>query len=94
MDLDETTSFGPETTTVHEKTEDRYVFYVHQFSSYGSLDTSNAVVKVYMGKGSVAKYIFNVPMTGSGRYWTVFEYDVKDNQLKTINIVSSSPILN
>lgn len=54
LDLNDTTSFGPETTTVREKTEDRYVFYVHQYSSYGSLDTSNAVVKAYMGKGSVA----------------------------------------
>ena len=91
LDLDDVTSYGPETTTIYKKSDNKYVFYVYHYSGSGSLSTSNAIVKVYIGTGSTAKYTFNVPNDGgNGRYWTVFEYDGKTGKVSSVNIVGNS----
>ena len=34
-------------------------------------------------------YIFHVPTTGRGSYWTVFTYDSRTRKIKPVNIVDS-----
>ncbi|WP_224963171.1 carboxypeptidase regulatory-like domain-containing protein [Geomonas subterranea] len=75
LDLDDTTSYGPETTTIYQQSAGTYRFSVHDFTNGGALNStalanSTATVTVYRGSSVIA--IFNVP-TGVGNLWTVFE---------------------
>lgn len=76
LDLDDTDSYGPETTTIYRSDPGKYLFWVHNYthdSEYG-LAGSGACVQVYMGYSTVPTYIFYVPNeTGYG--WEVFSYD-------------------
>lgn len=92
LDLDDVNGYGPETTTIYTKTEDEYLFFVYNFSNDGSITSSGATVKVYFGVQTVPTYVFNVPASGSGRYWTVFKYVPDDgNRVRPINYIGTSP---
>lgn len=89
LDVDDTTSYGPETTTIYQQSTGMYRFSVHDFTnrskSYSySLSYSGTQVKVYRGSNLVAKY--NVPVGEEGTLWTVFE--LKGNNITAINTMS------
>ena len=89
LDVDDTTSYGPETTSVYVGVDGTYTFYVHDFSNGGyyfttAMSTSNAQVKVYIG-GSGEYYEFYVP-NEDGNIWTVFS--ITDGVLTPINTMS------
>ncbi len=90
LDVDDTTSYGPETTSVYVGiNQGEYTYYVHDYtnrnSSYSTeMSASEAVVTVYIG-GRAEPYVFNVP-TESGTLWKVFS--VKNGQLTPINTMS------
>jgi hypothetical protein len=88
LDADDTSSFGPETTTIHVQIPGVYRFSVHNWSGGGSLVLANsgAQVKVYRSSGLVAT--FNVPLGQAGTVWTVFEIDV--NTITPINTMSDT----
>ncbi len=97
LDLDDTTSYGPETTTVYVMEEGVYTFYVHDYtnrtsSNSTSLANSGAKVEVYLGNSSVAAYVAYVP-DDPGTLWTVFSYDSVTGIITPINGVTyhSSP---
>lgn len=91
LDLDDTTSYGPETTTIYQMNENgKYSFYVHDFTnSYedvsSAMASSGAQVKVYAGKELVATY--HVP-NQSGTLWHVFDFDAKTRKLIPVNAMS------
>ncbi|MBF0371744.1 MAG: carboxypeptidase regulatory-like domain-containing protein, partial [Magnetococcales bacterium] len=73
LDLDDTTSYGPETVTVFDVDPDAtYVYAIYHYSGDGTLTTtSEAMVQVNLGGGL---YQYNVPSDGtSGRWWKVLE---------------------
>lgn len=76
LDLDDTTSYGPETTTIYQPINDNYEFYVYNFSSGSDqeLMNSGAMVQVYRGSDSKPWYTFYVPQQ-QGYYWNVFSYN-------------------
>ena len=75
--MDDTTSYGPETTTIYfESGRGTYSYYVHDYSNRNSssntaLANSEAVVKVYRGSRLIEEY--RVP-SGIGTVWHVFDY--------------------
>jgi len=73
LDLDDTTSYGPETTTIQSvEASARYVFAVYHYSGSGSItSTSNAYISI--GYGNNSNVNFNAPTSGEGRWWKVFE---------------------
>lgn len=76
LDLDDTQSYGPETTTIYRADEGEYLFWVHNYtgsSQYG-LANSGACVQVYMGYSSAPSYVFYVP-NEAGYGWEVFRYN-------------------
>jgi carboxypeptidase family protein len=89
LDLDDTSSYGPETTTIYQQTSGVYRFSVHDYSNAGysqsyDLSNSNAVVRVYRGSSLIAS--FNVPANRGGTLWTVFE--MNSNAITPINTMS------
>lgn len=91
LDLDDTTSYGPETTTIHETADGKYYFYVHHYSGSGSIaSTSAASVEVYKGDEKIATY--NAPLNqGNGRYWNVFVLDAVTGTITPVNTITDSP---
>ncbi|MEO5511157.1 MAG: Ig-like domain-containing protein, partial [Longimicrobiales bacterium] len=90
LDRDDTSAFGPETVTITSQLPGVYRYYIHNYSGYPDISQSNGHVDVYRGSVRIAE--FYVPVTGSGRYWLVFE--MNGNTLTPINtIVSSEPYL-
>ena len=78
LDLDDVTSYGPETTTIYQQIPGVYRFSIHDYTnSYSSdsiaLSNSGAQVQVYRGSELIAT--FNVPSNQEGTLWTVFEMD-------------------
>jgi|GEM_PF-1315134 len=80
LDLDDTSSYGPETITVQgmkisNNENGTYQYYVHDYSNrYNSgssaLSNSDAMVKVYTASGYTE---FTVPQNQAGTKWSVFK---------------------
>lgn len=93
LDVDDTTSYGPETTTIYELNDDmKYSYYVHDFTNgYSSSSTAMAAsgAKVQVYAGNVCYFTFNVPNEG-GTWWHVFDYDPATDALTPVNAMSYS----
>lgn len=96
LDVDDTSSYGPETITVSNMSSGVYHYYIHNYSdkdeSYStSLSESGAKVVVYLGNRQ--PYTIYVPSSVSGTLWHVFDYNPETEQITLINQFSycSSP---
>ena len=92
LDVDDTSSYGPETITILEKIYGTYTYAVHNYSNKSSsnstaLSFSSAVVRVFIGSNQVAEY--HVPTDQIGTYWTVFQID-DSGRIIPINTVSNT----
>lgn len=86
LDVDDVSSYGPETITITQQSAGTYRYSVHNYSYWnGNLSTSGGRVRVYSGSSQIAE--FNVP-NGSGGIWTVFE--LNGGTLTPINTVGSA----
>ena len=86
LDVDDVSSFGPETITVTQTINGIYRYSVHNFSNQFStsstaLASSSAVVRLLIGESSM---VFNVPNV-EGTLWTVFEMDGSTLEVTPIN---------
>ena len=85
LDLDDVTSYGPETTTIYRPVEGGvYTFYVHNYSGnyHGTLATSGAKVVVTTSTESMT---FEVPNGGEERSWIVCSFDSATGRITPIN---------
>lgn len=94
LDLDDTDSYGPETTTIYTSQGGVFSFYVFDYTSYvydeeSQLQYSGAYVRVYKGNNNVPSASFPVPR-GAGEYWSVFKYDSEQDEIIPINRIGSS----
>ncbi|QNU68623.1 cellulose binding domain-containing protein [Ruminiclostridium herbifermentans] len=92
LDVDDTNSYGPETTTIYIPidSDTNYSFFVHDYSNISNsasnaLSQSGATVKVYTGTSTPR--VFNVPTTTSGNLWKVFSYNAKTQTITPINMI-------
>ena len=88
LDVDDTSSYGPETITIRTQQSGVYRYSIHDYSnksrtSSSALANSGAKIKVYKGSGLVAEYF--VP-NEAGTLWRVFEID--GGSIKPINSMS------
>lgn len=87
LDVDDTTSYGPETITLRTTTSKPYYYYIYRYAGTGTVASSGAQINVYQGERLVTT--FNVPTNlGSGDYWNVFA--IVDGQLVVRNTITSS----
>ncbi len=76
LDVDDTTSYGPETITIQRKHDgEKYVYAVHDYSNRNNtnssmLSNSGAKVFVYVGQTLIRTYY--VPTNKVGNLWTIF----------------------
>ncbi|MCM1539156.1 MAG: hypothetical protein NC254_12265 [bacterium] len=88
LDLDDTSSYGPETTTIYRDDPGEYDFMVHNYSGGEemALPQSGACVQVYMGYSQVPSYVFYVP-NAPGYLWEVFHYSSVTGVLTPVNVI-------
>ena len=90
LDVDDTTSYGPETTSVYIPNPGKYTFTVYDYSNRSSISSmelanSSATVMFYAGDGSRA-LTFNVP-NREGNYWKVFSFEItEDGRVKNFRV--------
>ena len=88
LDVDDTTSYGPETITIEKKKEgQRYVYAVHNYSdretlNSASLSKSAAKVFVYVGQTLIKTYY--VPSNKVGNMWAVFAVTAGGESARTV----------
>lgn len=83
LDLDDTTSYGPETITIPQLRSGTYRYWVHDYSnrsSSTSTELSNqsaakVIVWTNQGEGTVKAAEYNVPSNKVGNAWIIFEID-------------------
>lgn len=81
LDVDDTSSFGPETTTINTLTAGTYRFSVHNYSDQTAagaqgIKNSPAQVRVYGPNGLLKTYTPPTATATSGNTWVVFEVNV------------------
>lgn len=93
LDVDDTDSYGPETTTISAFFDGMYRFSVHNYTDRYTADggsgikTSPAKVELYDSNGLIQT--FNPPtFTGNGDIWRVFEINVNGSNY-TVNAVNT-----
>ncbi len=91
LDVDDITSYGPETITVFDTLNHTYKYYVHNYSGEAEITTSNAKVEVYGRSGLLRTY--NIPTSGNGRYWYVFDIDASGGIINRNVIQGEAPEL-
>jgi len=90
LDIDDTDSFGPETTTINSLFPGEYHFYVNNYSESPDITTSNAVVQIYNKNGLV--HTLQVPTTGTGFFWDICTINGSNGSISVLNrIVETEP---
>jgi hypothetical protein len=89
LDVDDTTSYGPETTSVYVGVDGDYTFYVHDYTNRGQtssaeISRSGAQVKVYVA-GVPDAIVFNAP-SSQGTLWRVCT--IRNGEIIPINEMS------
>lgn len=85
LDIDDVSSYGPETITIHNIKNGHYRYYVHDYTngwntSSTAMSYSSAKVKVF-SKGEYRE--FNVQTNQAGVIWNVF--NIQDGKLEPVN---------
>lgn len=92
LDLDDITSFGPETVTFYKVNEaGTFSYYVQDYTNLESkssehLSLSGAQVRVYVGSELADR--FYVPGNAEGILWHVFDFDMQTKTITPRNIMS------
>ena len=89
LDIDERSSYGPETVVFTPSlTNKEYFYYVHNYSGTGDMSDSRAHVELFRNGNLIGSY--NVPSGGgSNGYWNIFK--IVDGNVYMLNTFSSSP---
>ncbi|MEZ4589883.1 MAG: carboxypeptidase regulatory-like domain-containing protein [Chloroflexota bacterium] len=88
LDVDDTTSFGPETITIPQRVDGTYSYAVYDYNQTNQLTASEAVVRVYDDTGLIET--FPVPTTGTGTWWHVFDIDGATGAITPVNTLANS----
>lgn len=89
LDVDDTTSYGPETTSIYVSLNGNYTYLVHDYTNRergysNAMAASGAQVKLYVS-GQSEPFVFNVP-NQDGTVWTVF--NLRNGVVTPINTMS------
>jgi hypothetical protein len=84
LDVDDTTSYGPETVTIYKKLNGLYRYAVYHYAGSGSIGgTSKAGIKVITHNNGIQE--FPVPIGCKNRWWYVLDLKVNDLDVQVIH---------
>lgn len=91
LDVDDVTSFGPETITITQGFAGTYNYYVHHFSGSSTISQSGARVDVFDQTGLIMSFTPPEDCTqfGVDANWFVFNYDGGAKQITPVQVIQT-----
>lgn len=90
LDVDDTSSFGPEVVTIEQLVAGTYTYAIYEYSGGNTLTESGAVVEVFHGRTLIGTYaIPTTPQAGDHWWWTVGTVDGATGAFTLVNTVTS-----
>ena len=86
LDIDDTDSYGPETTTIYNLYPGEYHYYIFNYSESPEITTSGAVVQIFNDNGLL--YNLQIPTVGEGLYWDVCTVNGSTGAVNIINTIT------
>jgi hypothetical protein len=90
LDLDDTSSYGPETTTICRVESGVYSFYVHHFSGSSTISASPAVVNVTTASGITRTFTAPAETDLPSNVWHVFDLSSNGNITSVNELISGT----
>ena len=87
LDIDDITSYGPETTTIYNLFTGEYHYYIYNYSGNPEITTSGAVVQIFNDNGLI--HNLQIPTVGEGRYWDICTVNGSTGAVNIINTITS-----
>ena len=88
LDIDDITSYGPETTTIYELFSGEYHYYIYNFSGSPEITTSGAVVQIFNDNGML--HNLQIPTVGTGLYWDICTVNGSTGAVSIINTITEN----
>jgi len=88
LDIDDITSYGPETTTIYNLFTGEYHYYIYNFSGSPDIITSGAVVQIFNDNGLL--HNLQIPTVGEGRYWDICTVNGSTGAVNIINNITDA----
>ena len=88
LDIDDITSFGPETTTIYDLFSGEYHYYIYNFSGNPEITTSGAVVQIFNDNGML--HNLQIPTVGTGLYWDICTVNGSTGAVSIINTITEN----
>lgn len=88
LDVDDTSSYGPETVTIYETDSGVYSYLVHDFSnrhSNSSTAMSNSGAMLQLYNGNILMYTITIPTNQAGTVWHAFDYNSETGLITLVN---------
>ncbi|MEZ4338157.1 MAG: hypothetical protein R3B82_16170 [Sandaracinaceae bacterium] len=87
LNTDDTSSYGPEITTITTLESGTYVYCVHNYSGAPGFDRSNAVVTYADSRGVIQQ--MRAPASASADWWRVASFDASGGQITGVHFDGS-----
>lgn len=92
LDVDDTTSYGPETTTITQIASGTYPYAIHWYAGEGTWAGSDAVVRVYNATGLVREFHVPNDTTHTVKSWW-YIFDFNNGNITVHNVIQNDPPL-
>jgi uncharacterized protein YfaP (DUF2135 family) len=92
LDVDDTSSYGPEVVTITKLMVGTYKYTVHNYSEYGDGPIASSGARVELNIPGQAVRLITPPSTGESsntNFWNLFEFDVSANCTVTVRPVGT-----
>jgi len=90
LDIDDTTSYGPETITISRMQSGVYVYALQWYAGSGTWAGSNAVVRIYNSGGLVREFHVPNDTTHTAKSWW-YIFDLNNGQITVHNTIQNDP---
>jgi hypothetical protein len=91
LDVDDVTSYGPETVTVLPQYGGTYEYAVHEYSGSGTLATSDAIVRIYRGDSLIHTLTVPTGSCGDRWWWHVASFNPQTGSLAIVDELQEPP---
>lgn len=89
LDVDDTTSFGPEVISILRLTRGTSEYFVHNFSNTFAPGMTGSPARIEVRVGAQIRIYFPAPGEGANRYWRVFQFTVASDCSVAITTLNS-----
>ncbi len=88
LDVDDTSSYGPEKMLFESMFSGNYVVAIYNYSGSPSIMTSQAMVEIQDSAGLPVQ-AFSVPTEGAGRWWYVCDIEGSTKAITPVNVIQA-----